>query len=105
MSKRGNNEGSITKRKDGRWMGRVTVPGGKRVAVYGKTRKEVAEAIAKMLSDVRQGLPLGDRATMSEFLMRWLEDSARPSVRRRTFEGYEQITRQHLIPAIGAIPL
>ena len=84
MAKRGNNEGSISKRSDERWMGRVTVPGGKRVAVYGKTRKEVAEAIAKMLGDVRQGLPLGDKTMAGTYLTDWLQHTKKPSLMRRT---------------------
>jgi integrase len=49
---RGNNEGSIYQRKDGRWT--AAVSGGrdksgrsKREYLYGKTRKEVAEELAK----------------------------------------------------------
>jgi integrase len=39
--KRGNNEGTITKRKDGRWEARLTVQaarGPTRKVLYGKTR-------------------------------------------------------------------
>ena len=105
MRKRGHGEGTIVKRSDGRWMGQVTVPEGGRKTVYGKTRRDVAEKMAKMLGDIRQGLPLGDKSTVREFLTRWLEDSAKPSIRPRTFIGYEQITRTHLIPALGALLL
>jgi integrase len=44
--KRGNGEGSITRRKDGLYMARYTVQtatGTKRKALYGKTRGEVSE--------------------------------------------------------------
>ncbi len=45
MGRRGNGEGSITRRKDGLYMARYTVQtatGKKRPALYGKTRQEVA---------------------------------------------------------------
>ena len=62
MSKRGNNEGSIFQRKDGRWVGQITVgyKDGKRQfkTIYGKTRKAVAEELKKLLADQQQGLPL-----------------------------------------------
>jgi integrase len=48
MSRRGNGEGSIRRRKDGRWEGRYTIhaaEGRKQKAVYGKTRKEVSEKL------------------------------------------------------------
>ena len=47
MAKRGNSEGSITKRPDGRYEARVTLPDGKRESFYGKTRQEgQSEALA-----------------------------------------------------------
>lgn len=52
--KRGNGEGSITKRKDGRWMARYTVHtanGPKRRHIYGRRRQEVAEKLPKAVSD------------------------------------------------------
>jgi hypothetical protein len=48
MSRRGNGEGSIRRRKDGRWEGRYTIhaaEGRKQKTVYGKTRKEVSEKL------------------------------------------------------------
>ncbi|TQE27367.1 site-specific integrase, partial [Streptomyces ipomoeae] len=52
MAKRANGEGSITKRKDGTYHGRVyvTTTSGirKRVSVYGKTRDEVRQKITEL---------------------------------------------------------
>lgn len=48
MGKRGNGEGSITRRKDGLYMARYTVQtatGAKRKTFYGKTRAEVSEKL------------------------------------------------------------
>jgi hypothetical protein len=45
MGKRGNGEGSITRRKNGGWMAQYTAytsEGRKRKTLYGKTRQEVA---------------------------------------------------------------
>jgi integrase len=50
--RRGNGEGTIYKRKDGRYEARYTVhtaSGPKRKAIYGKTRAEVAEKLTKRL--------------------------------------------------------
>ncbi len=47
-TKRGNGEGSITRRKDGLYMARYTVEtarGAKRKALYAKTRREATEAL------------------------------------------------------------
>lgn len=114
--KRGKNEGSIfergkrSKRGDGRWCGVVNLgwEGGKRRRkyIYGNTRKEVAEAVNKVLREQTQGLPVDtDRQTVAQFLEAWLENSAKPSVRPRTFANYRQLARSHIIPAVGHIRL
>jgi integrase len=59
MGRRGNGEGSITRRKDGLYMGRYTVQtaaGPKRKALYGKTRQEVAEKLTRAMADRDDGL-------------------------------------------------
>src|SRR5215813_10825400 len=59
--KRGNNEGSITRRPDGRWMAQVSIGRDpatgkpKRATFYGKTRQEVADKLTKALRDRQQG--------------------------------------------------
>ena len=38
---------------------------------------------------------------MKEFLTRWLEDNARPSIKASTYTSYEVIVRCHLVPGLG----
>jgi integrase len=107
--RRGNGEGTITRRKDGRWEARYqvhTASGPKRKVLYGKTRAEVAEKLAKALSDRSSGLTFDtENLTLSEYLDRWLSDSVLDTVRQRTWERYEQIARVHIKPALGRIKL
>ncbi len=81
MGRRGNGEGSITRRKDGLYVARYTVQtatGTKRPAIYGKIRKEVAEKLAKAIADRDGGLIFdADNLTVGEYLHRWLSDSVR----------------------------
>ncbi len=59
MGKRGNGEGSIYQRKDGRWVGQYVVQmadGPKYRYIYGKTRKAVAERLTKAMADRDGGL-------------------------------------------------
>ena len=83
--KRGNGEGSITKRKDGRWMARYTAhtpKGPKRRHIYGRTRQEVAAKLAKAMTDRDGGIELDHSSvTVNEYLRRWLNDSVKGSVR------------------------
>ena len=73
MAKRGNNEGSIYKRKDGRWTGAVTIGGGRaslqRKQFYGQTRQEVARKLTEALKATKDSVPLPlDRLTVGDSL-------------------------------------
>ena len=107
--KRGNGEGSITKRNDGRWMARYTVhtaTGPKRRHIYGRTRQEVAAKLAKAMTDRDGGIELDPSSvTVNEYLRRWLTDSVKGSVRPITFESYERLIRVHVVPALGRVKL
>jgi integrase len=107
--RRGNGEGSITRRKDGLYMARYTVQtptGPKRKTLYGKTRNEVSEKLTKAMADRDGGLVFdADNMKLGEYLGRWLIDSVRDTVRPTTFERYEQIVRLHICPVLGQLML
>ena len=107
--KRGNGEGSITRRKDGLYMARYTVEtaiGAKRKTLYGKTRGEVSEKLTKAMADRDDGLVFdADNLKVGEYLERWLVDSVLDTVRPTTYERYEQIVRIHVRPALGSVKL
>lgn len=109
MGKRGNGEGSISRRKDGGWMGQYvvhTAEGRKRRTVYAKTRKEVAAKLVKALSNREDGLTFDAKnLTLGKYLDLWLEDSVQDTVRLTTYQGYERIVRLHIKPALGRIKL
>jgi len=104
--RRGDGEGSVKQRADGLWEARVSLQGGKRKSLYGKTRKEVQDKLRGALRDMDAGLDLAaGRQTVGQYLDRWLADVARPNVRSSTFESYAGHVRNHLTPAIGHLPL
>lgn len=98
MGRRSNGEGSLAKRKDGRWQAAYTV-GGKRKYIYGRTRKEVAKKLRDILTD-SDGTYYPD-IEIKDYLTRWLGDSVKGSVRARTYERYESVCRVHIIPHVG----
>ena len=111
MSKRGNGEGSIYWRVDRNCYAAAVDLGivdgkRKRKAVYGKTRKEVAEKLKVMLRDQQQGLPIAvERQTVARFLDRWIAEKIEGSRRPNTVESYRNIVRLHIAPQIGHIQL
>ena len=107
--KRGNGEGSISRRKNGGWMAQYavyTAEGRKRKTLYGKTRAEVGAKLAKALSDREGGLTFdANNMKLDDYLRFWLTDSVRDSVRPATYEGYARQVRNHLTPTLGPIKL
>lgn len=78
MSRRGHGEGSIYRRRDGRWCAELSLgrgPDGRRRAwrAYGRTRREVADALAKAIDARRRGAVLHtENATLAAYLDDWL---------------------------------
>jgi len=110
--KRSNGEGSIFKRADGRWVGKVSLGydlvNHKRLrkVVYGKTRGEVRTRLTELQRKHDQGLTVNTKAqATSQFLTTWLNDVAKPNTRPSTYRSYEQIVRNHLIPGLGTYSL
>lgn len=110
--KRGNNEGSIVRRKDGRWMASITIGRNpetgrlKRAYFYGKTRQEASDQLAKALSDLSRGTFVApQKLTVGQWLDTWLREYKGGSVRPLTLDNYERYIRCHLAPALGHIPL
>jgi integrase len=109
MGRRGNNEGSIYRRKDGYWVGQYgvqTAEGTKTRYIYGKTRAVVAEKLTHALADRNNGFTYdAGKMTVGEYVKRCIEDSVKDTVRQRNYERYEQIARVHIEPALGRVKL
>ena len=105
MARRGNGEGSIYRRADGRWAATVTEADGGRKTYYGKTRAAVGQRLTGALKGEQDGTPsVNERKLVGAYLTEWLE-SAQPSLRPRTFARYEQYVRIHAMPALGRLKL
>ena len=108
---RAKGEGSITKRKDGRWEARITVgydPGtGKpiRKSFYGKTQREVKDKMQTAQSQVTAGDWLEpSRATVEDWMTIWAEDYT-GHLKPRTAIMYKGYINNHIIPGLGKAPL
>lgn len=112
-NKRGNGEGTIYEhKKDGKKVGYrgaytvYTAEGPKRRYVSGKTRQEVRQKLTKAMADRDGGLVYdAGTLTVGEYLERWLEDSVKDTVRPSTYQCYEELTKLHLVPALGRLKL
>jgi integrase len=109
MGRRSNGEGTITRRKDGRWEARYYVPtvnGTKRKTIYGKTQAEVRDKLTKALSDRIDGILYDDEnMTVGEYLDVWLKGSVYGSVRRSTYDRDTNLVNNHIKPILGGLKL
>lgn len=113
ITRRGKNEGSIYRRKDGKWVGQVTVSyhpdTGKpiRKYTYANTREEAAHWIAlTLVSETSKAAPsLASELLLKDFLHRWLTTFKTYEVCSRTMELYYSCERLHIVPALGDIPV
>ena len=111
MAKRGQGEGSISKRPDGTWWARITVgktPDGKqkRKAFYGKTRKEVQEKLTAALNDINNNTYIEpSKMTVEQWMHIWMRDYKKTSIKPKTYVAYESIIKNHIIPAVGKYTL
>jgi integrase len=99
----------ISKRKDGRYVGRYTVhtpDGPKRKVIYGRKYKEVEKKLAEVRGDAARGIVFDAKGqTLGQWLERWLEDVVKPGKGHRTYATHRQQIRSHIAPAIGRVKL
>ncbi|MBF6185034.1 site-specific integrase [Nocardia puris] len=101
--RRSNGEGSVYRRKDGRWEGAAylgTVNGKvRRLRVYGQTRAEAHTKLTRIIEEARQGiLPPEKTWQVGEYLDFWLEREKRRPLTRKRHEG---VVRLHIKPYLG----
>ncbi len=110
-NKRGQGEGSISKRPDGTWWARITI--GKdesgnqlRKAFYGKTRKEVAAKMSAYQEELSSAQPKDfSKSRLAEWMDFWLEHYKKRTVRISTYHNMLNKIHAHIYPALGAIKL
>jgi integrase len=104
--RRGNGEGTILRRSDGRWAAAIILDDYSRKWIYGKTRRDVADRLTKIQRDIAEGRPvINERLTVAEYMNRWLYEVAKQRTRPMTWRGYEHLVRLHILPTIGRVRL
>ena len=110
--RRANGEGSIRKRKDGRWEGRYTAgrdpETGKPIYrnVLGKTQ---AETKAKLKQAIQESTEVdtirAEQYTVGQWMDVWFENYAKIKVRPSSHQTYKGYIENHIKPNIGKVPL
>ena len=103
MARRGSNEGSVYRRKDGRWCAAMRVPGRRRPVVrYTRTQALAIEAMSGLRRAARAHALPSKRPTIREALSAWLESQS-ALVRPRTLDSYRAIAERYILPTLGSV--
>ena len=110
--KRANGEGSIRKRKDGRWEGRYTAgcdpATGKpiRKSVLAKTQSEAKEKLKQAIAEAEKlDMSRAKSYTLGAWIKLWYEVYAEPRLREKTKDYDLNYIDNHIIPELGNTPL
>jgi len=109
--RRGHGEGSVYQRACGRWCATVSVGYAsdgrrRRQTMLGTTKKEVQEQLARVQMTLLEGTFVDpSKLRVADFLDRWLEDAAKPTIRATTYASYKGILKHHIQPKIGGVTL
>ena len=109
--RRRNGEGSICKRKDGRYQCQAIVGISddgkvKRKTLYGKNESEVIDKLNQLLIQVKQNSYIEPtKMTLSEWLNKWMTNYKKLTLKRTTWELYNILIEKHIKPEIGGIKL
>src|SRR5215212_438849 len=97
-------EGSVYRRKDGRWVAQYRDARDKVRYVYRKTRGEAKKALREALQDRDEGYVPADKLTVGLYVEGWMEDR-RDTVSARTWRVQESMVRNRVNPYIGDVRL
>src|SRR5262245_29464007 len=103
--KRGNGEGNIRQRANGRWEARIPRDGASK-SLYGATYEEVRKKLTAAIRGRDLGLPgvRDERQSLATFLAGWL-DRVQPTIRATTHLRYCELLMLHAIPTLGKVTL
>ena len=104
-------DGTIRKRTDGRWEGRIVV-GHKKdgspmyKSVFAKTQKSALKELHKLI-DLYRDVDLTEecRMTLGEWMDKWLDEYMIFAIRESTLDSYRNITKNQVKKHIGHKPL
>lgn len=105
-------EGTLYKRADGMWVGRIELepgPNGERrrsKPVYSKDKAKVIEKLNKVREDAAKGIEqVSQRLTVEEWMTYWLDDIAVHRIGPDTLNTYRSAIKNNIVPHIGNKPL
>ena len=97
MGKRSNGEGTIFKRKDGRWCAAYYDQDYKRRFIYGKTQSEVKKKLKERENNTDSKLAKNnDKVTLQDWVLNYLQKYKKNELKVSTYSSYMAVYRKHI---------
>ena len=99
---RAHGEGTLRKRPNGVWEGRLTLDG-KQLSFYSKVQREVLARMrqARDAAENNEALPMpSQQKTVTQLVDEWL---ATKRLRNNTLSAYKAYLRNHILPGLGTV--
>ena len=105
--KRSDGEGSLYfSESENTWIAEVTLPDGKRKKKRSKKQQVVKAWLLEYRNLVKENdPPVDERITLSGFFAKFLEESAKHTLKPKTYSSYKWLIEKHVIPEIGRLKL
>jgi len=102
--KRGNNEGTIFKRSNGKWSAQVSLQG-RRLCCTFKTRRECQKWLKRIIGQIDDGMTFsGATLYLWEYMNDWIT-CIKTLIRQSSWIHYDQLNRSYISKGIGNIKL
>ena len=106
MGRRSNGEGTLCKRKDGRWMAQayVTLPNGttKRICITNRDYETAKKNLRDTLNQEHRSIPFVEKVwTVGEYLDYWLREVQQNRIRETTMIMYRLTVSKHIKPVLA----
>src|SRR5215207_839293 len=103
-TKSANGNGGASKRGDGTWQWRISLPDGRRVYGYGKDQAQARQRCLEKVALADQGVDYrAARQKVNDYFTWWLADVVASRCSAKTHRTYSDLVRLHIKPELGRI--
>jgi integrase len=103
MARRGQGEGSVFQRKDGRWAAKLTADS-KTYTRYARTKKDALAKMKDLRREVEAGVADTGKVTVGQYLADWLR-GRKDKIEYASWRNYEAEVRLRIAPELGDVEL
>lgn len=104
--RRGNGEGSVYQRSDGRWCAQIQIgirENGKPITkyFYASKRRDVIAKLDEYRLNLKQGVKIVDGMALDDYIIVWLHNKKKDKMKPASYDRLESTIKNNIVPRIG----